>query len=419
MKTNITAVRIASGIWRAVTKSVIVTKTITMYMLSPAYRYEPLLMLPPRDCLSVRPECFTNVTNRAALSHTWMEITNYICYVLLPMVLFWSLVGQIVNIVILCHQIRLSLDNFLLGFCVSSLCYTMITVVMILPHYAGQSQTLTLVRYYALMPLRWTSYTGTWILISAGIERALTFTVPQRSNSGTSRQTWIIISMVAFIGCISALPVMWEYKLVETNTNQGATDSRNSTEYILQRYQSSENFGFHLVYFWYISSLFVYLPYFLIFVTCISLKVNSKRTWQNFRTIYKTRKAIIFNRKVADEIATSKLVQIVLLMYVATSAPLTVFRFLSSPIIALLDYNSTSVVMVENILAIWYHLFYVVQQQLYFCYNKQYRLTLLSICCCGCQWKSVQSPFDVSVTTNCTEWHCCRCNNKLYRMALL
>ncbi|KAK3094829.1 hypothetical protein FSP39_006809 [Pinctada imbricata] len=275
----------------------------------------------------------------------------------------------------------MSLDTFLLGYTFSSLSYILAVIVLVLPHYIGPSLILTRIRFYNMMFTQWTSFTCVWILISAGIERALTSAMPHKDHSGTSRQAWIIVSIVTFISLISALPVLWEYRVVTSDLSPYQSAQTNASNYLIKRPSTAEKSEFHVVYFCYISSLFVYLPYFLAIVTCISLGTNSRRLRLNLRPIYRTTRGVILNRKISEEIAASKLLIIVLIAYVISSAPLTVVNFLANPIIGKVDLNDDVIILVCNVLAVWYHIYYVIQQQLYFCYNKQYRLTMLTWCC--------------------------------------
>ena len=59
-----------------------------MYLLEPEFRNEPLLLIPPRLCLTVHSFCLDYLQTRMWTSYyTLSEIANYVCYVMLPMVL--------------------------------------------------------------------------------------------------------------------------------------------------------------------------------------------------------------------------------------------------------------------------------------------------------------------------------------------
>lgn len=353
-----------------------------------SFRNEPLILLPPRQCLSLHQFC-PNITNVTAIqdvqNSSWMEVTNYICYILLPVTLFFCILGQIVNIIILSRQIRLSLDTYLLVLSLMSLLQCAVAIVLCLPNYIGHSDLLVHIRYYCYICHEWFRYTGIWVLVSATLERSVTLTVLHSHNYGTSNQACIITSIVTCVGLLSSLPWLWEYEISNFTTRTEDPTTNHTVSVIVHKSQHSYFPNYHYIYFWYIFSTFVILPMLLMLISYVILSKNTKSLNLNdFNQKYHTNTAIILNRRQREDAALTKLVMNMVIFYLILTTPSVLSHLLSKLMPSIVNLNDVFVITILNVFTVLYFMYFVIHQQLYFCYNKQYRLTLLSICCCCC-----------------------------------
>ena len=398
-----------------------------------AFHNEPLVMLPPRICLTIHEACLNQTNNTIhAYSDTvtlaWTDIVNYVCYMLLPMVLFFGLLGQVINIIILTKQVRMSLDTYLLSISVISILQVCGTVILCIPYYIGHFNDLVHVQYYTMIGREWFCHIGLWLLISVSLERSVTFTLHRTYSSGTAVQAWIIMGIVTMVGLISVLPRLWEYSITDINlfnntiTNKypsasvnysattGPSLSANSDHIviIIQRTTVADSTGFAVIYFWYLTSIFVILPLVLLMTACIplcfsadhELSPSTSRTMPEpkysngmeydpvtsryFSPQCSTNSALVLNRRAHEDIALTKLIILMIILYLVLTTPLVFLHLLASLVPNIVQLYTPLTITIQNLLTIIYHLYFVIHQQVYFCYNKQYRRKLLSMCCCCC-----------------------------------
>lgn len=325
-------------------------------MLRTDYIKEPLLLLPPRQCISI--QCL-NITS--IYTTDWTEVTNYICYIILPVTLVLSLLAQFINIIVLTKQIRFSLDTYFLVLSVTILLHACTSIVILLPHYFDC--ILIKVTYYSILLHEWTQYIIIWIILSVALERTLTVTLYQTYNQVSPKQSWIISMLVIGVGCISTIPRCWQY------------DITVPSNLIIQRTGDHEEYN--LVYFWYITCLFTGLPVILMLLTSIGL---CSSTSHNHTVKY--RAALILSRRLKEEIHLTKLIIRLMFLYMLLMLPLILLNCMY--FLQVFDIDNPVSITLSNIFSLWYNIFFIVQQQLYFCYNKQYRLSFISLCCCLC-----------------------------------
>lgn len=361
----------------------------TLFLKMFAFRNEPLLLLPPRRCLTIHTLCF-NMTLNSTLTPDdpgkallWMDVVNYICYLLLPMVIFFSVLSQVVNVVILASQVRLSLDTYFLGMSVASLLHVCATMVMCAPYYIGHNDWLVYAQYYSMISREWFGHICLWLLISLSLERSVTFSIHKTYIPGTSSQTWIITGIVTCGGLVSVLPRLWEY----TISRYGTIPRQNTTNPIpvIYRTPAADGAGFSIIYFWYLSSMFVILPIFLMLAASIPLRHSTEKvTSKNFDAKCSTNSALVLNRRILEDIALTKLVLTMIGLNLILTLPLIFLHILAGIAPGFIQMASPLTISLQNIFTILYYIYFILHQQLYFCYNKQYRLTLLSLCCCCC-----------------------------------
>ena len=348
------------------------------------YTQEPLLLLPPRNCLSILCLNTTAMETRG-----WIEVTNYICYVLVPVILVLSLLGQVINVVVLAKQIRLSIDTYFFVLSITTLIHVITSIFVMLPHYI--EKIISEMTYYSVLCHEWTRYIIIWIILSAALERTLTVTLYQTYNQVSSTQSWIISGLVIIVGLISTVPRLWQYDITNYNNHTSEDYGTKTNNYWDQSdqnpdiYQVIQETGKHaeydVVYFWYLTCIFIGLPILLMFLSIIGL-CTSVNTSRPIDAKYRTETALILNRRLREEIQLTKLIIKLMFLYTVLMFPLVLAN--SIVFLNVYDIEHPTSITVTNVLSLVYHVLFIIQQQLYFCYNKQYRLTFISLCCCCC-----------------------------------
>ena len=349
-----------------------------MYLLEPEFRNEPLLLIPPRLCLTVHSFCLDYLQTRMWTSYyTLSEIANYVCYVMLPMVLVLGMLSQLVNFVTLLRQIRLCLETYMLALSIESLLLIVCGVILCLPHYIGYFRLLVLVQYYTLVCREAVWYAFVWTLVGVGIQQCIQ----------SFKHAPFYICIISSFAISSALPLVWQYSLTsEEIPTSHMTNTSNNSVTLIENIQPVANNTLSVAYFWYSSSIAIFLPIFLMAVLCLALTVLMFKRGdisQTFNSSCRSSATLILHRNRVDERAKIRLVLQLLVLMVLMMSPLGVLNFLCHSLIGILQDNTT-VTVFSNIATVLFHMYLVLSQQLYFCYHKQYRSTLISMwdCCC-------------------------------------
>lgn len=348
-----------------------------MYLLEPEYRNEALLLIPPRLCLTVHSFCMEHLESEPWTTYyTVCEISNYVCYVLLPMVLVLGMLSQLLNFVTIIRQIRLSLETYLLALCVESILLVMCTIILCLPHYIGYLKDLVHIQYYTLVCREAVWYAFVWTLLGVGLQQCVQ----------SFKHAPFYLCIISSLAISSALPFVWQYNLISEEIHTDTTNTSNISVALVQNVQPVDNNTLSVVYFWYTSSISLFLPTFFTVILCIALVIlmfKRGNISQTFNTSYRSSATLIFHQSRAEERAKTKLVLKLLILMVLMMFPLGVLNFLCHSLIGILQEN-TMVTVFSNIATVWFHMYLVLNQQLYFCCHKQYRHTLISMweCCC-------------------------------------
>lgn len=354
------------------------TVEMVMYLLEPEFRNEPLLLIPPRLCLTVHSFCLDHLQTRSWTSYyTLSEITNYVCYVMLPMVLVLGMLSQLVNFVTLLRQIRLCLETYMLALSIESLLLIVCGVILCLPHYIGYFRLLVLVQYYTLVCREAVWYAFVWTLVGVGIQQCIQ----------SFKHAPFYICIISSFAISSALPLVWQYSLTsEEIPTSHMTNISNNSVTLIENIQPVANNTLSVAYFWYSSSIAIFLPIFLMAALCLALTILMFKRGdisQTFNSSCRSSATLILHRNRVDERAKIRLVLQLLVLMVLMMSPLGVLNFLCHSLIGILQ-DSTTVTVFSNIATVLFHMYLVLSQQLYFCYHKQYRSTLISMwdCCC-------------------------------------
>ena len=349
---------------------------------STRYRDELLILLPPKECLTPHQFCYNNQDNETTTMEHWMEVSNYVCYVALPVILLFGVMGNIVNIVVLGKQFRTSMDTYLLGLSVSSVLLILSTIVFNIQHYVGYYDFFVWAQKYSLICRDWFWFATIWLLILMSLERSITVTSRKSQSLCTPTQAAVVVVLVYLIGFISALPRYWEYDVIGTGSV-----SHSRTFPLLQKSQQALIQEYKAIYYWYITSITIFLPTPLLFFMLFPLCYGTRQTVisRNYLFIkHSASTALVLNRRLKEEIALTKLAIVMVVLYLILVGPFLFYDLLAYFAPDLTRAGSPFYVALQNIFTIAFHSYYMWHQQVYFCCNKQYRLQFLSSCCCCC-----------------------------------
>lgn len=311
-----------------------------------------------------------------------MEISNYVCYVAFPVILGFGLVGNIVNFVVLLKQFRTSMDTYLLGLSIASVLFIVSTIVYNVQHYVGYQDYLVAAQKYALITRDWFWFVTIWLLILMSLERSITVTSRKSQSLCSPTQAAIVVFLVYLIGAISALPRYWEYNIVR----QGSL-YHDQTSALLRKTSNSNIEDYKAIYYWYITSITIFLPTPLLFFMLFPLCYGTRQTVvsRNYLFIkHNASTALILNRRLKEEIMLTKLAIVMVFLYLLLVAPFLFFDLLSHFAPSLTQTGTPYFFALYNIFTVCFHSYYMWHQQIYFCCNKLYRLQFLSSCCCCC-----------------------------------
>lgn len=373
-----------------------------MYLLEPEFRNEPLLLIPPQLCLTIHSFCLEHLETETWTSYyTISEIANYVCYVLLPMVLVLGMLGQLLNFVTLVRQIRLSLETYLLALCLESILLIVCAVILCLPHYIGYSRYLVLTQYYTLVCREAVWFAFVWTLVGVGLQQCVQ----------SFKHAPFYICIISSFAISSALPLVWQYSLTseDIQTDHLMTNRSNYSVTLIQNIQPVDNNTLSVVYFWYSSSISIFVPTFLTGILCTALTIlmfKRGNISQSYNASCRSSATVIFHRSRVEERAKTKLVIQLLILMVLMMFPLGVLNFLCHALIGILEEN-TMVTVFSNIATVLFHMYLVLIQQLYFCYHKQYRTTLISMwdCCCWLLLLTIFWFIGIHVWLSNKSWH--------------
>lgn len=344
------------------------------------YRDKLLILLPPRDCLTPHQLCYGKNTTEG-MEH-WMEVSNYICYIALPVILAVCFLGNIVNIVVLSKQFRTSMDTYLLGLSIATILFVVSTIVYNMQHYIGYRDYFVWVQKYAVISRDWFWFATIWLLILMSLERSITVTSRKAQSLCSPTQAAVVVILVYLIGFISALPRYWEYEVIQQGSLHHELiyiSLKKSTDVNIQEYKA--------IYYWYITSITVFLPTPLLFFMLFPLCYGTRQTVisRNYLFIkHSASTALILNRRLKEEIALTKLAIVMVVLYLILVAPFLFFDLFSHFAPNLTQTGTPYFVALYNIFTISFHSYYMWHQQIFFCCNKQYRLQCVSSCCCCC-----------------------------------
>ncbi|XP_067657635.1 vertebrate ancient opsin-like [Haliotis asinina] len=339
----------------------------------------PFLIPPLKHCLTTHALC-TNGLQPANTTLYWMEISDYFCFLALPVIISFAFVTEIISIIVLSKQIRMSLDTYLLGLSIATILLISCTVVLVLQHYIGYHPVLTYIQGYAISCRDWFWYTTIWLIVMMSFERALTVSATRSNTLCTSAQAGVVVVMVFCVGLVSALPRFWEYAATDVFDS-----SHNVTVLISEKTESTTTPEYNTMYFWYVKTITLFLPYFMMLSISVTLSCRTRRSTMTRRYMsVKHSSGLTLNRKIKEEIALSKLLILIISVYVIFTTPFCLLDLLAYALPGWISSDSRMFASLYNLFSVSFFLHHALHLILYFCYNKQFRLTLLALCCCCC-----------------------------------
>ncbi|XP_052772334.1 isotocin receptor-like [Mya arenaria] len=349
---------------------------------STVYGDKLLVLMPPLDCVTPHTECYMQVHNTSAPMENWIEMSNYVCYIAFPVILLIGLAGNFTNIFVLLKQFRTSMDTYLLGMSIASVFLIISTIVYNIQHYIGYIEILVPAQKYALISRDWFWFVTVWLLILMSLERSITVTSRKSQSLCSPTQAAIVVVLVYLIGFISALPRYWEYDVIQ----QGSL-YHDKTFTLLRKSTNTKITEYKAIYYWYITSITIFLPTPLLLSMLFPLCYGTRQTVisRNYLFIkHNASTALILNRRLKEEIALTKLAIVMVFLYLLLVTPFLFFDLLSHFAPGLTQTGTPFFVALYNMFTLCFHSYYMWHQQIYFCCNKIYRLQFLSSCCCCC-----------------------------------
>ena len=316
----------------------------------------------------------------------WMGTSKDVLYIALPVIMIWGLLTGLLNVIVLLRRIRVSNDAYMLGLVLASLCLLTCGVILKLPEYTGPHNFYQYSYGYVKSLNDWFWYTSLWILLVMTLERSITVTTHKGRSTCSPSQAFAIVSLIFVVCFVSALPQFWEYEIIET-FDYGT----NSTLVLTQLSQASETPEYAIMYFWYVVSITVFLPYpMLLVMVCVLAGSMTQSHYSHRRLNAKHNTPKVLNRKVMEEIHLSRLFIVLILLYYLFTGPLT-FLQLIDRVAPHWTWDNSLYLGLHNIFEFVFYFYYSIQFLLYVTYSDSFRLQLLRTCCCCCvqEWSPV------------------------------
>ncbi|GFR80490.1 peptide receptor GPCR [Elysia marginata] len=339
----------------------------------------PFIVPPLRDCLTIRAPCSLGLAPRNTTAY-WHEVSDYFCFLALPVIMSLALVMEMLSVVVLIRQVRQSLDTYLMGLSLAAILLLACTTLLVLQHYIGPEPHLVHTQPYSVSCRDWFWYSAIWLLIMMSFERVLTVSATRATTLCSANQAAVVVVMVFAVGLVSALPRFWEYQA--TSLFNPAT---NRTSLIAQKTASTATREYNIMYFWYVKSVTLFVPLIMMISMCVMLGCRSRRSALTKRYMaVKHSNGAALSRKIKEESALSTLLILLMSLYMVCSAPAGLLELAAHLAPQWMDPASRTFASLYNILAVLFFFQFDMHFIIYFCFNKQFRITLLTLFCCCC-----------------------------------
>ncbi|KAH9494940.1 hypothetical protein Btru_020843 [Bulinus truncatus] len=339
----------------------------------------PFLVPPLRECLTVRAPCVMGLASKNTTVY-WQEIADYFCFLTLPVFLIFAIITEIMSVIILSRQLRQSLDTYLLGMSISTLLLLVCTIFLSLQHYVGPHYLLVYSHPYTASCRDWFWYSAVWLLVMMSFERVLTVSASRANTLCSSTQAAVVVTMVFAVGLVSSLPRFWEYEAVEV-----LDPATNITSLIAEKTMSTATDEYNTMYFWYVKGVTLFVPFSMMILMCIVLSCRTRTSVLTKRYMsVKHTSGLTIHRKMKEEVSMSKLLILLMCLYMLCSSPVAILDLLAHVLPTQLDPTSRTFSSLYNIFTVVFFFQFAIHFILYFSFNKHFRLTMLAIFCCCC-----------------------------------
>lgn len=339
----------------------------------------PFLVPPLRECLTTHAPCQMGLGPKNTTNY-WNEISDYFCFLALPVIVTFAVLTELMSIVVLARQVRQSLDTYLLGLSLSTLLLLTCTTLLALQHYMGPQGVLVYSQPYSASCRDWFWYSAIWLLVMMSFERVLTVSASRANTLCTSSQAAVVVVMVFAVGLVSSLPRFWEYQAMEIMDH-----ATNVSFVIAQKTVSTATEEYNTMYFWYVKGVTLFVPYFMMIVMSVVMGCRTRRgvLTQRYMAIKHT-SGLTLNRKIKEEVALTQLLILLMVLYMICSVPSAALDLVAHLAPSWMDPTSRTYASLYNLFTVMFFFQFDLHLIIYFCFNKQYRLTLLAMFCCCC-----------------------------------
>ena len=315
----------------------------------------------------------------------WQTVVQDASFVTFPVIVTWGILAGFASVIVMSSRRHDSEHGFLQAYSVTCVLLLMCGAAVKLEDYIGHSNTYQYAYGYLTTVHSWFAYSALWILVVATLERHSIVARHSHLDNGQrcgQTQAGIVSGVVFCISLISSLPQLWAYETVEVydyTTNQTlvishVSDATNTPEY-------------NTVYFWYVVTITVLLPYPMLLVKLVLITSGIKRSRKLLtKWPVKYGSGNVLHRKITEEIHLSQFFVINAALYLLLTGP-----FIMSNII---DHLNPQWQLPENQIYVGLHsiaefLFYfhfTLPFPLLCSYNDTFRCSLLKIThCCTCK----------------------------------
>lgn len=335
----------------------------------------PFLVPPLRECLTTKSPCKMGLAIKNNTMY-WNEISDYFCFLTFPIVLVFALFSELISIIVLTRQVRLSLDAYLLGFSLSKLLLVICTAALTLQQYVGPIDNLVYSQPYIVSCRDWFWYSLIWLLVVVSFERAIALFAPRAAILCTPAQAAIATVMVFSAGLASSLPRFWEYRAVMTSLTQGGYIH----VLIASKTPSTDTYEYNILYFWYVKGVTLIVPFIMMIMLSAILGCRSRRNVLVKRyTTIKSVSGFSICRRINEEKSGSRLLIILMALYMTCSAPIGALDLVPYLSPTLVDPASRTYASMYNLFTVLFFLQFSFHLMIYLCFSKRFRTTFIAI----------------------------------------
>ena len=249
--------------------------------------------------------------------------------------------------------------------------------------YTGHSNTYQYAYGYIKSLNDWFWYSALWCLVVMTLERSMTVAQNRVRSVCTCLQACVLILMIHLVGFISALPQFWEYTVTET-FDYGS----NETLALSQASEAADSPEYKIMYFWYIISLTVFLPYPMLLLMLIMLIRGMRKSEHSRRRLSLNHTTgNMLNRRVTEELHITRLFIVMIIMYFLFTAPFAIWQFLDR-LCPDITGNEELYKGLNDIFQFTFYFYFAIEFLLYCSYSDTFRYSLMRTCCCCCNTSS-------------------------------